>query len=183
MHNSREKQLRSCASAHHAPKHVDAPTISPKSPARVLLRLRAVLLLPIYHRQTRACDGWQTHYYTLSVIQNAQRNRTPHEKQARIWRTAVRKPPIAPIEPSTWPALAIRYCRPMIRSLGYLVGGKVGIDRPGITCIHSRPRKRAPDGPVNGVPLAVGAPMCVGSHRMQARSIAEANKRLATPQG
>ena len=76
--------------------------------------LRAVLLLPIYHRQTRACDGWQTHYYTLSVIQNAQRNRTPHEKQARIWRTAVRKPPIAPIEPSTWPALAIRYCRPII---------------------------------------------------------------------
>ena len=135
MHNSREKQLRSCASAHHAPKHVDAPTIAPKSPARVLLRLRAVLLLPIYHRQTRACDGWQTHYYTLSVIQNAQRNRTPHEKQARIWRTAVRKPPIAPIEPSTWPALAIRYCRPMIRSLGYLVGGKVGIDRPGITCM------------------------------------------------
>ena len=134
MHNSREKQLRSCASAHHAPKHVDAPTIAPKSPARVLLRLRAVLLLPIYHRQTRACDGWQTHYYTLSVIQNAQRNRTPHEKQARIWRTAVRKPPIAPIEPSTWPALAIRYCRPMIRSLGYLVGGKVGIDRPGIPC-------------------------------------------------
>ena len=134
MHNSREKQLRSCASAHHAPKHVDAPTIAPKSPARVLLRLRAVLLLPIYHRQTRACDGWQTHYYTLSVIQNAQRNRTPHEKQARIWRTAVRKPPIAPIEPSTWPALAIRYCRPMIRSLGYLVGGKVGIDRPGIAC-------------------------------------------------
>lgn len=135
MHNSREKQLRSCASAHHAPKHVDAPTIAPKSPARVLLRLRAVLLLPIYHRQTRACDGWQTHYYTLSVIQNAQRNRTPHEKQARIWRTAVRKPPIAPIEPSTWPALAIRYCRPMIRSLGYLVGGKVGIDRPGIPCV------------------------------------------------
>ena len=137
MHNSREKQLRSCASAHHAPKHVDAPTIAPKSPARVLLRLRAVLLLPIYHRQTRACDGWQTHYYTLSVIQNAQRNRTPHEKQARIWRTAVRKPPIAPIEPSTWPALAIRYCRPMIRSLGYLVGGKVGIDRPGITCTRT----------------------------------------------
>ena len=135
MHNSREKQLRSCASAHHAPKHVDAPTIAPKSPARVLLRLRAVLLLPIYHRQTRACDGWQTHYYTLSVIQNAQRNRTPHEKQARIWRTAVRKPPIAPIEPSTWPALAIRYCRPIIRSLGYLVGGKAGIDRPGITCV------------------------------------------------
>ena len=134
MYNSREKQLRSCASAHHAPKHVDAPTIAPKSPARVLLRLRAVLLLPIYHRQTRACDGWQTHHYTLSVIQNAQRNRTPHEKQARIWRTAVRKPPIAPIEPSTWPALAIRYCRPMIRSLGYLVGGKVGIDRPGIAC-------------------------------------------------
>lgn len=138
MHNSREKQLRSCASAHHAPKHVDAPTIAPKSPARVLLRLRAVLLLPIYHRQTRACDGWQTHYYTLSVIQNAQRNRTPHEKQARIRRTAVRKPPIAPIEPSTWPALAIRYCRPMIRSLGYLVGGKVGIDRPGITCNQGR---------------------------------------------